>query len=78
MIEQEIVEFIAKSIVLDPDSVETSVVEGERSTIIELRVAPDDIGRIIGRSGRTTRAIQTLIGAASKRSGKRVMLEILD
>jgi len=55
-----------------------AVIEGEKSTILELRVAPDDVGKVIGKHGRIAKSIRTVLSAASSKSGKRVVLEILD
>lgn len=76
--EREMVEFIAKSLVDDPDGVEVNVIEGEKSTILELKVSPADIGKVIGKHGRIAKAVRTILSAASTKSGKRVVLEILD
>jgi predicted RNA-binding protein YlqC (UPF0109 family) len=76
--EKELVEYIAKSLVDDPASVTVSVVEGEKSTILELRVAPGDIGKVIGKHGRIAKAIRTVLMAATARTGKHTSLEILD
>ena len=74
----ELVEFVAKALVDDPDAVEVKAVEGERTVIIELSVADEDLGKVIGREGRTARAIRTLLLATSARQSKRVVLEILE
>jgi predicted RNA-binding protein YlqC (UPF0109 family) len=76
--EKDLVEYIVKALVDDPGSVELSVVEGEKSTILELRVAPDDIGKVIGKHGRIAKAIRTVLQAATARTGKHTALEILD
>lgn len=76
--EKDLVEYIAKSLVDDPSSVSVNVVEGEKSTILELRVAGEDIGKVIGKHGRIAKAIRTVLQAATVRSGKRTVLEILD
>ncbi len=73
-----LVEYIVKSLVDNPDKVEIQEIEGEKSTILELRVASDDIGKVIGKQGRIARAIRILLNAATAKSGKRIMLEILD
>jgi predicted RNA-binding protein YlqC (UPF0109 family) len=78
MMEKDLVEYIVKALVDDPGSVEVSVVEGEKSTILELRVASDDIGKVIGKHGRIAKAIRTVLQAATARSGKHTALEILD
>lgn len=75
---KELIENIAKSLVDNPDEVEVVCLEGEQSTIIELKVAQDDIGKVIGREGRTAKAMRTLLSAASTKAGKRAVLEILD
>ncbi len=76
--EKDLIEYIAKSLVDDPDAVSVSSIDGEKSIILELRVAPDDIGKVIGKQGRIAKSIRTLLSAASARGGKRVVLEILD
>ena len=76
--EKDLVEYIAKALVDNPGSVEVNVIEGEKSTILELKVAPDDIGKVIGKSGRIARAVRTILGAAAAKTEKRVVLEILD
>ncbi|GHV80995.1 UPF0109 protein [Spirochaetia bacterium] len=76
--EKDLVEYIVKSLVEDPASVEVTVVEGEKSTILELRVAAADIGKVIGKNGRIAKAIRTVLQAASAKGGKHAVLEILD
>jgi predicted RNA-binding protein YlqC (UPF0109 family) len=76
--EKDLVEYIAKSLVDDPAQVLVSVVEGEKSTILELRVAEDDIGKVIGKHGRIAKAMRTVLQAATARTGKHTVLEILD
>ena len=76
--EKDLVEYIAKSLVDDPAQVQVAVVEGEKSTILELRVAEDDIGKVIGKHGRIAKAIRTVLQAATARTGKHTVLEILD
>lgn len=76
--EKDLVEYIAKSLVDDPDNVSVNIIEGEKSTILELRVAPDDIGKVIGKHGRIAKAVRTILSASYNKSGKRVVLEILD
>jgi predicted RNA-binding protein YlqC (UPF0109 family) len=77
-VEKELVEYIAKSLVDDPSGVVVNMVEGEKSTILELKVSEDDIGKVIGKHGRIAKAIRTILSASSTKSGKRVVLEILD
>jgi uncharacterized protein len=76
--EKDLVEYLAKSLVDDPSGVVVNQVEGERSTIIELRVAPDDIGKVIGKHGRIAKAMRTVLSAASAKTGRRVELDILE
>lgn len=76
--EKDLIEYVAKSLVDDPAGVSVNVVEGEKSTILELRVSPDDIGKVIGKHGRIAKAIRTVLAAAAVKSGKRAVLEILD
>lgn len=76
--EKELVEYLAKSLVDDPSAVAINVVEADKATILELRVATPDIGKVIGKHGRIAKAIRTILSAASTKTGKRVTLEILD
>jgi hypothetical protein len=76
--ERDLIEYIAKSLVDDPASVSVNVIEGEKSTILELRVAPGDIGKVIGKHGRIAKAVRTVLSAAASKAAKRVHLEILD
>jgi len=76
--EKDLVEYIAKSLVDDPSGVEVNMIEGEKSTILELKVAENDIGKVIGKQGRIAKAVRTILSAAATKSGKRVVLEILD
>ena len=76
--EKELVEFIAKRLVDDPEGVVVNVIEGEKSTILELKVSDNDIGKVIGKHGRIAKAVRTILSAAATRTGKRVVLEILD
>ena len=78
IVERDLVEYIAKSLVDDPAAVNVNVIEGEDSTVLELRVAPDDIGKVIGKHGRIAKAIRTILSASESASTKRVSLEILD
>jgi len=77
-VEKELVEFIAKRLVDDPEGVVVNVIEGEKSTILELKVSDNDIGKVIGKHGRIAKAVRTILSAAATRTGKRVVLEILD
>jgi predicted RNA-binding protein YlqC (UPF0109 family) len=76
--EKDLVEYIVKSLVDDPSQVQVNVVEGEKSTILELRVASADIGKVIGKHGRIAKAVRTVLQAATARTGKHTVLEILD
>lgn len=75
---KELVRFIAQALVDRPEEVRVTEVEGEQTSVIELRVAKEDMGKVIGKQGRTARAIRTLIGAAATKVRKKVVLEILD
>lgn len=74
----ELVGYMVKSLVDHPEQVEIREIEGEKSTILELKVTKEDIGKVIGKHGRIARAVRTIINAAATKSGKRVVLEILD
>lgn len=73
----ELVEFIAKALVDNPEEVSVNEVEGSQSIIIELKVAPDDMGKIIGKQGRIAKAIRTVVKAAAIKDNKRVVVEII-
>ena len=75
---KELLELIAKALVDSPDEVSVAVVEGEQTTILELRVAQEDLGKVIGKQGRTARAIRTLLSASGTKLGKRFHLEIIE
>ena len=76
--EKELVEFVVKSLVDAPDEVSVNVIEGEKSTILELKVAQEDVGKVIVKQGRIAKAIRTILSASATRDGKRATLEILD
>ena len=76
--EKDLVEYIAKTLVDDPSEVFVNQIEGEKSTILELRLAADDLGKVIGKHGRIAKAIRTVLSASATKTGKRVVLEILD
>lgn len=76
--EKDLVEYIVKSLVDIPDEVSINVIEGEKSTILELKVASDDVGKVIGKQGRIAKAIRTILSASATKGGKRAVLEILD
>jgi predicted RNA-binding protein YlqC (UPF0109 family) len=75
---KELITYIAASLVDKPDQVQVTEVEGEQTTVLELRVAKEDLGKIIGRQGRTAKAMRTILGAASSKVKKRSVLEILE
>lgn len=75
---RELVEYIAKALVDDPDAVVVTELEGEQTSVLELRVAKDDLGKVIGKQGRTARAMRTILSAASTKIRKRSVLEILE
>ncbi len=76
--EKELVEFVVRNLVDNPDAVNVNVIEGDKATVLELSVAPEDIGKVIGKQGRIAKAIRTLISASSSKSGRHISLEILD
>lgn len=73
---KELIEYIARSLVDNPDAVTVTQVEKEKTTVFELRVNGDDLGKVIGKNGRTARSIRTLLNAAAAREGRRAVLEI--
>lgn len=73
----ELVEAIAKSLVDNPDAVEVKEVEGRQTIVIELKVAPDDMGKVIGKQGRIAKALRTVVKAAATRANKKVVVEIV-
>jgi len=75
---KELVEAIARALVDRPDEVQVKSVEGSQVTVLELRVHPEDLGKVIGRQGRTAEAIRTLLGASGMKLRKRYTLEILE
>jgi predicted RNA-binding protein YlqC (UPF0109 family) len=75
---KELVELIARALVDDPDAVSVTQIEGEQSAILEIKVAPDDMGKVIGKQGRIAKAIRTVVKAAATRQGKKVVVEIVD
>jgi len=75
---KELLELIARSLVDQPDEVEVTEVQGDKSTVYELKVAPDDLGKVIGKQGRTARAIRTLVASAGMKQRKRIGFEILE
>ena len=75
---KELVESMARALVDRPDDVSVKEVDGEKTTVFELRVASTDLGKVIGKQGKTARAMRTILGAAGTKIGKRCVLEILE
>ncbi|MEN6485156.1 MAG: KH domain-containing protein [Syntrophobacteraceae bacterium] len=75
---KELVEFMARALVDNPEKVKVSEIEGEQTSVIELRVAKEDLGKVIGKQGRTARAMRTILSAASTKLRKRAVLEIIE
>ena len=75
---KELIEYIVKALVDNPDAVEVNEIAGEKSIIYELKVGEGDLGKVIGKEGRTAKAIRTIITAAAMKQGKRTVLEILE
>jgi len=78
LLTKELLEHIARSLVDNPDAVEVNELEGQQTSVLELRVAKEDIGKVIGKQGRTARAIRAILSAASTKLNKRAVLEILE
>lgn len=74
---RELVEVLAKALVDQPELVEVREVEGESSVVIEVKVAPDDVGKVIGRQGRIAKALRTVVRSVAARDGKKATVEIL-
>jgi len=75
---KELIEYLAKTLVDKPDAVSVTELEGEQTSVIELRVAKEDLGKVIGKQGRTAGAMRTILGVASAKMKKRSVLEILE
>jgi predicted RNA-binding protein YlqC (UPF0109 family) len=75
---KELLELIAKSLVDRPDEVEVREIEGEQTTVLELRVAREDLGKVIGKQGRTARSIRTILASAGMKLRKRIVFEIIE
>jgi predicted RNA-binding protein YlqC (UPF0109 family) len=75
---REVVEIVAKSLVENPNGVNVVEIEGEKTVVIELRVDKADVGKVIGKQGRMARALRTILSAMGRKTGKRVVLEILE
>jgi predicted RNA-binding protein YlqC (UPF0109 family) len=75
---KELVRYLAKSLVNNPDAVQVNESENENGSVLELRVAREDLGRIIGKQGRTAKSIRAILNAAASRSNRKVVLEIVE
>ncbi len=75
---KELVTYIAKALVDKPEEVSVKEIEGEQTSVLELKVAKDDLGKVIGKQGRTARAMRTILSAASTKINKRSVLEIIE
>ena len=75
---KELVEYLARRLVNEPDAVDVKETQGDTASVLELRVAKDDLGRIIGKQGRTAKAIRTMLNAAASRVNRKVVLEIVE
>lgn len=75
---KELLELIARSLVDSPEQVEVKEVEGDQTTVLELRVAREDLGKVIGKQGRTARSIRTLLASAGMKLKKRIVFEIIE
>jgi predicted RNA-binding protein YlqC (UPF0109 family) len=75
---KELIEFVARALVDDPDQVEVAEIAGEQTIVLELRVAKGDLGKVIGKQGRTVKAMRAILSAASSKLRKRADLEILE
>lgn len=75
---RELIKYIAQALVDHPDQVEVTEIAGEQTSVIELRVAKEDLGKVIGKQGRTAKAMRTILSAASTKLHKRMVLEIIE
>ena len=75
---RDLIEYVGKSLVDMPDQVEVNEIEGEQTTVVELKVDKSDLGKVIGKQGRTARALRTILNAASTKPKKRSVLEIIE
>lgn len=75
---KELVQYLAKSLVTQPDAVEVRETQGETASVLELRVAKEDLGRIIGKQGRTAKSIRTILNAAASRANRKFVLQIVE
>ena len=75
---KEVLEYVARALVDEPDAVEVTELEGETSTVLQLKVAPDDMGKVIGKRGRTIKAIRSVVRAAGSRQDVTTLVEIVE
>ncbi len=75
---KELVQYLARQLVNNPDAVEVTETQGETASVVELRVAKEDLGRIIGKQGRTAKSLRTILNAAASRANRKVVLEIVE
>ena len=75
---EELIEYVVKTLVDHPDEIRISEIEGERTIVFELRCHPDDVGKVIGKSGKTVGAIRTLLSTVAARQNRRAMLEVVE
>jgi len=75
---KQLVQFIAQRLVNNPDAVEVKETQGETASVLELRVAKEDLGRVIGKQGRTAKSIRTILSAVAARKNRRVIVEIVE
>jgi len=75
---KELVEFLAKQLVNHPEAVEVKETQSDTASILELKVAKEDLGRVIGKQGRTAKSIRTILNAAASRTNRKVILEIIE
>ena len=75
---KDLVQYLAKALVSNPEAVEVKETQGDTASVVELRVAKEDLGRIIGKQGRTAKSIRTILNAAASKANRRVVLEIVE
>ena len=75
---KDLIELIARALVDNPDEVAVTALEGSQATVLELKVAKEDLGKIIGKQGRTAKSLRTILGAASAKKRRRILLEIVE
>ena len=75
---KELVQFLARQLVNNPDAVEVKEVHGDTASVLELRVAKEDLGRVIGKQGRTVQSIRTILNAVASRTNRKIVLEIIE